>query len=92
MICKDTSSVKFTFDDNPPSLWNARFLEMKTWCSTELQRPNMTHASVIKSFLATLTSFLKDWYDALGKYREIQYSGAQTIDVFIELLYYKFCG
>ncbi|XP_022880271.1 uncharacterized protein LOC111397527 [Olea europaea var. sylvestris] len=87
-----TSATKFTFDDIPPVLWKARFQEMKAWCLAELRRPNMTHSAVIKSFLARITGFLKDWYDALGEYRQIQYSNSPTIDAFIESLYWEFWG
>lgn len=27
------SAIKLTFDDIPPTLWKARFQQMKAWCS-----------------------------------------------------------
>lgn len=85
-------AVKFTFDNIPPTLWNARFHEMKAGCSAEFQRPNMTRAYVIKSILARINGVLKDWYDAFGEYRQNQYSYAETIDAFVESLYWEFYG
>lgn len=52
----------------------------------------MTHAYVIKSILARINGVLKDWYDAFGEYRQNQYSYAETIDAFVESLYWEFYG
>ncbi|KAL2518517.1 Reverse transcriptase domain-containing protein [Abeliophyllum distichum] len=86
------SSVKFTLDDVPPQKWKTRFQEMQVWCFTELQRPHMTHSRVIKSFLVRLTGFMKDWFDSLGQYRQLQYLNAPTVDEFLNALYWEFCG
>ncbi|KAL2531113.1 Uncharacterized protein Adt_04464 [Abeliophyllum distichum] len=51
----------------------------------------MTHSSVIKSFLARLTGFMKDWFDSLGQYRQLQYLNAPTVDEFMNALYWEFC-
>ncbi|KAL2513329.1 putative zinc finger protein [Abeliophyllum distichum] len=85
------SSVKFTFDDVPLHKWKTRFQKMQAWCFAELQRPNMTHAAVIKSFLARLTSFIKVWFDSLGQYHQLQYLNTPTVEGFIGALYWKFC-
>ncbi|KAL2499235.1 Reverse transcriptase domain-containing protein [Abeliophyllum distichum] len=87
-----SSSVKFTLDDVPSQKWKTRFQEMQAWCFTELQRPHITHSTVIKSFLARLTGFMKDWFDSLGQYRQLQYLNALTVDEFMNALYWEFCG
>ncbi|KAL2471551.1 Reverse transcriptase domain-containing protein [Abeliophyllum distichum] len=86
------SSVKFTLDDIPPIKWRSRFQEMQAWCSAELQKPLMTHTAVIKSFLARLTGFLRDWYDSLGEYRQLQYLNSPTVEQCMNALYWEFCG
>ncbi|KAL2526922.1 Reverse transcriptase domain-containing protein [Abeliophyllum distichum] len=65
---------------------------MQAWCSAELQKPLMTHTAVIKSFLARLTGFLRDWYDSLGEYRQLQYLNSPTVEQCMNALYWKFCG
>ncbi|KAL2486358.1 Reverse transcriptase domain-containing protein [Abeliophyllum distichum] len=87
-----SSSVKFTLDDVPHQKWKIKFQEMQAWCFVELQRPHMTHSTVIESFLARLTGFKKDWFDSLGQYRQLQYLNAPTIDEFMNALYCEFCG
>ncbi|KAL2491172.1 putative zinc finger protein [Abeliophyllum distichum] len=87
-----SSSVKFTLDDVLPQKWKTKFQEMQAWCFAELQTPHMTHSTVIKSLLARLTGFMKDWFDFLGQYRQLQYLNAPTVDEFMNALYWKFCG
>ncbi|KAL2541644.1 putative zinc finger protein [Abeliophyllum distichum] len=87
-----SSSVKFTLDNVPPQKWKTRFQEMQAWCFAELQRLHMTHSTVIKSFLARLTGFMKDWFDSLGQYHQLQYLNAPTVDEFMNALYWEFCG
>ncbi|KAL2526924.1 putative zinc finger protein [Abeliophyllum distichum] len=86
------SSVKFTLDDIPHIKWRNRFQEMQAWCSAELQKPLMTHTAVIKSFLARLTGFLRDWYDSLREYRQLQYLNSPTVEHCMNALYWEFCG
>ncbi|KAL2534384.1 putative zinc finger protein [Abeliophyllum distichum] len=86
------SSVKFTLDDILPIKWRNMFQEMQVWCSAELQKSLMTHTAVIKSFLARLTGFLRDWYDSLGEYRQLQYLNSPTVEQCMNALYWEFCG
>lgn len=80
----------FTFDDIPPSKWRERSIEMLTWFTTEMQYYSID--TVIKRFVTRLQGRLRDWYQSLGEYRQLQLQQANSPEEFIGIIYSEFIG
>ncbi|PWA40491.1 zinc finger, CCHC-type [Artemisia annua] len=80
----------FTFDDIPPSKWRERSIEMLTWCTVKMQYYSID--TVIKRFVTRLQGRLRDWYQSLGEYRQLQLQQSNSPEEFIGIIYSEFIG
>ncbi|KAH9698020.1 hypothetical protein KPL71_023840 [Citrus sinensis] len=62
----------FTFDDILYSKWRDRLNEMSAWIDLQMLRPGATTQSVLREFATRFTGALRDWFDSLGQYRQLQ--------------------
>ncbi|GJR02305.1 hypothetical protein Tco_0525289 [Tanacetum coccineum] len=73
-----------------PTEWRERSIEMLTWCTAELQY--YTIDVVIKRFLTRLQGCLRDWYHSLGEYHQLQIHQSISPEAFMSIIYSEFIG
>ncbi|KAH9744253.1 hypothetical protein KPL70_003621 [Citrus sinensis] len=67
---KSSNGSWFTFDDLPSHKWCDRLNKMSAWIDLQMLRPGATTQSVLREFA---TRFTRDWFDSLGRYRQLQF-------------------
>ncbi|KAH9763274.1 hypothetical protein KPL70_001106 [Citrus sinensis] len=92
----------FTFDDLPSHKWRERLTEMSAWIDLQMLKPRATTQSVLREFTTRFTGALRDWFDSLGQYRQLQFvqlpevsSALADLDFHykrMSLLFYKLNG
>ncbi|KAH9671289.1 hypothetical protein KPL70_017313 [Citrus sinensis] len=70
---KSSNGPWFTFDDLPSHKWRDRLNEMSAWIDLQMLRPGATTQSVLREFATRFTGALRDWFDSLGRYRQLQF-------------------
>ncbi|KAH9680073.1 hypothetical protein KPL71_026408 [Citrus sinensis] len=70
---KSSNGPWFTFDDLPSHKWRDRLNEMSAWIDLQMLRPGATTQSVLREFATRFTGALRDWFDSLGQYRQLQF-------------------
>ncbi|KAH9680155.1 hypothetical protein KPL71_026443 [Citrus sinensis] len=88
---KPSSSLWFTFDDNPCHKWKARHQEFATWIDVQMTSPNAQSQSVLREFCSKFTGSLQDWFESLGEYRQLQLIQS-TIPIALAVIYEQFIG
>ncbi|KAH9705005.1 hypothetical protein KPL70_011698 [Citrus sinensis] len=99
---KSSNGPWFTFDDLPSHKWRDRLNEMSAWIDLQMLRPGATTQSVLREFATRFTGALRDWFDSLGNYRQLQFvqlsevsSALADLDFHykrMSLLFYKLNG
>ena len=46
---------------------------MAAWTNLQMLRANATPASVLRELATRFTGSLRDWFDTLGEYRQLQF-------------------
>jgi hypothetical protein len=82
----------FSFDTIPPSKWLDKLYEIHAWCTAAMLSPNATLSIVITKCTAKFLGRLRQWYMALGEYRQLQLKQLPTLDQFISVLHTEFLG
>ncbi|KAH9734695.1 hypothetical protein KPL71_017461 [Citrus sinensis] len=70
---KSSNGPWFTFDDLPSHKWHDRLNEMSAWIDLQMLRPGAITQSVLREFATHFTGALRDWFDSLGNYRQLQF-------------------
>ncbi|KAH9744190.1 Endonuclease [Citrus sinensis] len=70
---KSSNGPWFTFDDLPSHKWRDRLNEMSAWIDLQMLRPGATTQSVLREFATRFTGALRDWFDSLGRYHQLQF-------------------
>ena len=81
----------FTFDDIPRIKWPAIFQEFSAWIDVQMFRTGATTQTVLKEFNSHFTRSLRDWFESLGPYRQLQVIQAQILEV-LGIIYEQFFG
>ncbi|KAH9769557.1 hypothetical protein KPL71_012048 [Citrus sinensis] len=99
---KSSNGPWFTFDDLPSHKWRDRLNEMSAWIDLQMLRQGATTQSVLREFATRFTGALRDWFDSLGQYRQLQFvdlpevsSALADLDFHykrMSLLFYKLNG
>ncbi|KAH9680179.1 hypothetical protein KPL71_026455 [Citrus sinensis] len=88
---KPSSSPWFTFDDIPRHKWQARHQKFTTWIDVQMTSPNGQSQSVLREFCSRFTGSLRDWFESLGEYRQLQLIQT-TILIALAVIYEQFIG
>ena len=88
---KPSSSPWFTFDDIPRHKWQARHQEFTAWIDVQMTRPHAQSQNVLREFCSRFTSSLRDWFESLGEYRQLQLIQT-TIPIALAVIYEQFIG
>ncbi|KAH9698014.1 hypothetical protein KPL71_023837 [Citrus sinensis] len=82
---KSSNGPWFNFDDLPSHKWRDRLNEMSAWIDLQMLRPGATTQSVLREFATRFTGALRDWFDSLGNYRQLQLFNYQKSQVPLQL-------
>ncbi|KAH9698094.1 hypothetical protein KPL71_023881 [Citrus sinensis] len=88
---KPSNGPWFTFDDIPRVKWPARFQDFSAWIDVQMLRIGATPQTVLKEFSSRVTGSLRDWFESLGPYRQLQVIQAQISEV-LGIIYEQFLG
>ncbi|KAH9716829.1 hypothetical protein KPL71_021591 [Citrus sinensis] len=83
---------EFTFDDLPSREWRDRLTEMSAWIDLQMLRPGATTQSVLREFATRFTGALRDWFDSLGQYRQLQFVDLLEVSSALAVLHDQFLG
>lgn len=70
---KSSNGPWFTLDDLPSHKWRDRLNEMSAWIDLQMLRPGATTESVLREYATHFTGALRDWFDSLSNYRQLQF-------------------
>ncbi|KAK9192894.1 hypothetical protein WN944_003587 [Citrus x changshan-huyou] len=72
-VSKPSNGLWFTFDDIPTTKWRERLQELSAWINLQMLAPDATTQSVLREFSTRFTGSLRDWFDSLRQYRQLQF-------------------
>ncbi|KAH9744195.1 hypothetical protein KPL70_003586 [Citrus sinensis] len=88
---KPSNGPWFTFDDIPKIKWPVRFQEFSAWIDVQMLSTGATTQTVLKEFSFQFTGSLRDWFESLGQYRQLQLVQVKIPQV-IGIIYEQFLG
>ncbi|KAH9704963.1 hypothetical protein KPL70_011683 [Citrus sinensis] len=89
---KSSNGPWFTFDDLPSSKWRDRLNEMSAWIDLQMLRSGVTTQSVLREFATRFMSALRDWFDSLGRYCQLQFVDLPEVSSALAVLHDQFLG
>ncbi|KAH9752154.1 hypothetical protein KPL71_014584 [Citrus sinensis] len=89
---KSSNGPWFTFDDLPSHKWRDRLNEMSAWIDLQMLRTGATTQSVLREFATRFTGALRDWFDSLGQYRQLQFVDLPEVSSALVVLHDQFLG
>ncbi|KAH9787338.1 hypothetical protein KPL71_010556 [Citrus sinensis] len=89
---KSSNGPWFTFNDLPSHKWRDRLNEMSAWIDLQMLRPGATTQSVLREFATRFTGALRDWFDSLGQYRQLQFVDLPEVSSALAVLHDQFLG
>ncbi|KAH9780555.1 hypothetical protein KPL71_008123 [Citrus sinensis] len=89
---KSSNGPWFTFDDLPSHKWRDRLNEMSAWIDLQMLRPGATTQSVLREFATRFTGALRDWFDSLGNYRQLQFVQLPEVSSALAVIHDQFFG
>ena len=89
---KSSNGPWFTFDDIPSYKWRDRLNEMSAWIDLQMLRSGATTESVLREFATRFTGALRDWFDSLGQYRQLQFVQLPEVSSALAILHDQFLG
>ncbi|KAH9716855.1 hypothetical protein KPL71_021598 [Citrus sinensis] len=89
---KSSNGPWFTFDDLPSHKWRDRLNEMSAWIDLQMLRPGATTQSILREFATRFTGALRDWFDSLGQYRQLQFVDLPEVSSALAVLHDQFLG
>ncbi|KAH9716851.1 hypothetical protein KPL71_021595 [Citrus sinensis] len=72
--------------------WRDRLNEMSAWIDLQMLRPGATTQSVLREFATRFTGALRDWFDSLGQYRQLQFVELPEVSSALAVLHDQFLG
>ena len=75
------------FDDIPTVKWREKLSEMSAWVDLQMIRSGATIESVLKEFVTRFTGSLRDWFDSLVPYRQLQFVQLPNISSALTILH-----
>ncbi|KAH9752180.1 hypothetical protein KPL71_014599 [Citrus sinensis] len=89
---KSSNGPWFTFDDLPSHKWRDRLNEMSAWIDLQMLRTGATTQSVLREFATRFTGALRDWFDSLGQYHQLQFVDLPEVSSALAVLHGQFLG
>ncbi|KAL0289771.1 UNVERIFIED_CONTAM: polyprotein [Sesamum radiatum] len=89
---KPVAGPWFTFDDVPVIKRRERLHTFSAWIDLQLTREGATLSKVLKEFASRFTGTLRDWFQSLGDYRQVQFSQATHPSIVLGAIHQEFIG
>ncbi|KAH9780716.1 hypothetical protein KPL71_008186 [Citrus sinensis] len=89
---KPSNGPWFTFDDIPAAKWRDKLSEMAAWTDLQMLRANATIASVLRELATRFTGSLRDWFDTLREYRQLQFVQLPNVSSALSIIHEQFIG
>ncbi|KAH9751001.1 hypothetical protein KPL71_014108 [Citrus sinensis] len=89
---KSSTGPWFTFDDLPSHKWRDRLNEMSAWIDLQMLRPGATTESVLREYATRFMGALRDWFDSLGQYRQLQFVQLPEVSSALAVIHDQFLG
>ncbi|KAH9769349.1 hypothetical protein KPL71_011964 [Citrus sinensis] len=87
---KPSNGPWFTFDDIPVAKWRDRLSEMAAWTYLQMLRANATPASVLRELATRFTGSLRDWFDTLREYKQLQFVQLPNVSTALSVIHEQF--
>ncbi|KAH9649352.1 hypothetical protein KPL70_025947 [Citrus sinensis] len=84
----DEDIPEFSATHQPPP----RLTEMSAWIDLQMLRPGATTQSVLREFATRFTGALRDWFDSLGQYRQLQFVQLPEVSSALAVIHDQFLG
>lgn len=88
---KHNSGPWFSLDDIPPHQWENKFNGLSAWMDNQVVRPDANSMLILIDFMSRTTGFLRDRWQSLGEYRQLQFLSFSPSQA-IEQLHFQFLG
>ena len=82
----------FTLDNAPPHQWRDKFLEFHSWLTAVQLDQKYPLPQLFQVFASRMQGRLRDYWIALGEYRQLMYYNSESIDQFLGRLHQEFLG
>ncbi|KAK3222091.1 hypothetical protein Dsin_009116 [Dipteronia sinensis] len=89
---KPTNGTWFQLDDSSPDSWRKKISEMSAWLDLQMEKSEQNLEAILREFVSQFTGFLRDWYQALGEYRQLQFARSLSTSHAIGILFREFLG
>ncbi|KAH9744177.1 hypothetical protein KPL70_003575 [Citrus sinensis] len=89
---KSSNGPWVTFDDLPSHKWRDRLNEMSAWIDLQMLCPGATTQLVLREFATRFTGALRDWFDSLGNYRQLQFVQLREVSSALAVIHDQFLG
>ncbi|KAK3177357.1 hypothetical protein Dsin_032936 [Dipteronia sinensis] len=89
---RPTNGSWFQLDDSSPDTWRKKISEISPWLDLQMAKSEQTLEAILREFVSRFTGSLRDWYQALGEYRQLQFVRAQSTAYAMGILFREFLG
>ncbi|KAK2639680.1 hypothetical protein Ddye_027475 [Dipteronia dyeriana] len=89
---KPTNGPWFNFDEVAPRQWRRRMSEMSAWLDLQIAKGGDNVETILREFVSRFTGSLRDWYQALGEYRQLQLVRCGSVSIATGIIFKEFLG
>ncbi|KAK2662010.1 hypothetical protein Ddye_000584 [Dipteronia dyeriana] len=89
---KPTNGPWFNFDEVAPRQWRKRMSEISAWLDLQIAKGGDNVESILREFVSRFTGSLRDWYQALGEYRQLQLVRCGSVSIATGIIFREFLG
>ncbi|KAK2654313.1 hypothetical protein Ddye_014169 [Dipteronia dyeriana] len=89
---KPTNGPWFNFDEVAPRQWRKRMSEMSAWLDLQIAKGGDNVETILREFVSRFTGSLRDWYQALGEYRQLQLVRCGSVSIATGIIFKEFLG
>ncbi|KAI9174389.1 hypothetical protein LWI28_016595 [Acer negundo] len=89
---RPTNGPWFDLGDLNPDSWRKKISEMSAWLDLQMANSEHNQEAILREFISRFTGSLRDWYQALGEYRQLQIVRAASTSVVMGIIFREFLG
>ena len=89
---KPTNGPWFNLDDSSPDSWRKKISEMSAWLDLQMAKSEHNLEAILREFVSRFTGSLRDWYQALGEYRQLQFVRVPLASQAMGYIFREFLG
>ncbi|KAL5819346.1 hypothetical protein ACOSQ4_023188 [Xanthoceras sorbifolium] len=89
---KATNGPWFSLEGKNLDEWRAKLLEFGAWIDLQMAKSNRTLEDIIREFFSRFTGMLRDWFQSLGEYRQLQFICLPNATQVLNVIFSTFIG